>query len=127
MQVNNLKYLKQKRRDLRNDLTSAEATMWRYLQHSKLDGRKFRRQHSVGNYMLDFYCPSEKLAIELDGSSHDDDAAQSYDKLRTTFLNRVGIKVIRFQNDEVFDAGELICDAIKSYFTKSDMTTPNPS
>ena len=127
MQVNNLKYLKQKRRDLRNDLTSAEATMWRYLKHSKLDGRKFRRQHSVGDYILDFYCPSEKLAVELDGSSHDDDAAQSYDELRTVFLNRVGIKVIRFQNDEVFDFEELICDEIRKHFRMTVMTTPNPS
>ncbi|WP_208643530.1 endonuclease domain-containing protein [Pedobacter miscanthi] len=86
MKIHNLKYLKEWRKELRNNLTPAEATMWKYLQNSKLDGRKFRRQHSVGNYILDFYCPSEKLAIEIDGSCHDDDSAQLYDQKRTDYL-----------------------------------------
>ena len=64
MQIHNRKNLKQFRKDLRNNLTPAEATLWKAIQRSQLEGRKFRRQHSVGNYILDFYCPKEKLAIE---------------------------------------------------------------
>jgi len=116
MVIHNLKYLKEKRRELRNNLTPAEATMWRYLQNSKLDGRKFRRQHSVGNYILDFYCPSEKLAIEVDGSSHDDYSAEIYDKERTDFLESKGIRMIRFDNIDVFESEELACEVIRKHF-----------
>src|SRR5215470_7411657 len=62
----NRPYIQDRRTNLRRRLTPAEATLWKALQSSKLDGRKFRRQHSVGNYILDFYCDSERLAIELD-------------------------------------------------------------
>ena len=68
--VNNLPYLKTFRKELRNNLTPAEAKFWKIVQNKNLEGRKFRRQHSVGNYILDFYCPSEKLAVELDGEVH---------------------------------------------------------
>jgi len=64
-QINNRPELKKFRKNLRNNSTSAEATLWTYLQKSQLDGRKFKRQHSVENYILDFYCPSEKLCVEL--------------------------------------------------------------
>jgi len=116
MAIHNLKYLKDWRKELRNNLTPAEATMWKYLQNSKLDGKKFRRQHSVGNYILDFYCPSEKLCIEVDGSCHQDDSAQANDQKRTDFLNSKGIKVIRFDNSEVFESEELVCEAIRRNF-----------
>nr|WP_315424794.1 DUF559 domain-containing protein [uncultured Pedobacter sp.] len=124
MAIHNLKYLKEKRKELRNNLTPAEATMWMYLQNSRLDGKKFRRQHSVGNYILDFYCPSEKLAIEVDGSSHDDYSAEIYDKERTDFLNSKGISVIRFENAEIFESEELIGEAIRTYFKKPPPTPP---
>ena len=68
--INNKKSLKSFRKELRINLTPAEAKLWTYLQKSKLDGRKFRRQHSVESYILDFYCPAEKLAVELDGEVH---------------------------------------------------------
>ena len=70
MKIHNRKYLKEIRRILRKNLTPAEALLWKALQKSQLDGKKFRRQHSVGNYILDFYCPAEKIAIELDGMPH---------------------------------------------------------
>lgn len=69
-QIHNRKVLKQKRKKLRNNLTPGEASLWKFLQKSQLEGRKFRRQHSVGNYILDFYCPGEKINIELDGEYH---------------------------------------------------------
>jgi very-short-patch-repair endonuclease len=68
--IHNVKQLKERRKQLRNSLTSAEAKLWGLLKDSQLENRKFRRQHSVGPYILDFYCPSEKLCIELDGEIH---------------------------------------------------------
>jgi len=115
MPIHNTKHLKELRKDLRNNLTSAEATLWKYLQHSKLDGRKFRRQHSVNNYILDFYCPSEKLGIELDGDIHKGFASDEYDKERTEHLNKLGIRIIRFENQDVFQE-ENILNEIRGYF-----------
>ena len=68
--MNNQLILKTFRKELRSNLTPAEAKLWTYLKNKKLGGRRFRRQHSVGGYILDFYCPTEKLAIELDGQGH---------------------------------------------------------
>ena len=116
-QLNNRKELVEIRKLLRNNLTSAEATLWKFLSGSKL-GRKFRRQQSVGNYVLDFYCPAEKLAIELDGQGHFNSAGFDYDEERTAFLNAQGIRVVRFENDEVFKATEAVIETIKNQFAK---------
>jgi very-short-patch-repair endonuclease len=115
-QLNNRPYLKTFRKELRNNLTPAEAKFWTLVQNSKLEGRKFRRQHSVGNYILDFYCPSEKLAIELDGEVHFNETAQLKDAERTLFLNYYGIKVLRFENKLVFEQTEQVLDEIKESF-----------
>ena len=80
--IHNLKALENNRKQLRNNLTPAEAALWKMLQNSQLEGRKFRRQHSVGNYILDFYCPSERLCIELDGAYHFTEQGESYDQER---------------------------------------------
>lgn len=118
-QVNNKPELKGFRKNLRNNLTSAEATLWLQLKGKKLAGRKFRRQFSVENYILDFYCPSEKLCIELDGAAHFTAAGLEYDQERTEVLNSHGIRVIRFENIEVFEAMESVLEKIKSNFTSS--------
>ena len=94
------------------------------MQHSNLNGYKFRRQHSVGYYILDFYCPSARLAIELDGDSHFTEEAIAYDKERTAFLNALNIRVIRFLNSDVFDNLEEVCNQI---LTELKLTTPDPS
>jgi very-short-patch-repair endonuclease len=101
MRFHNLPEKKTQRRELRSQLTPEESYLWSYLQQRKLGGRKFRRQHSVGPYILDFYCPAEKLAVELDGSTHDHDAAQAYDERRTDFLSKLGIRIVRFENKDV--------------------------
>src|SRR5437868_11988241 len=67
----NLPPLKPIRRSLRSSLTSAEIRLWQAVKGKQLGGRKFRRQHSMGPYVLDFFCPAEKLAVELDGAAHD--------------------------------------------------------
>ena len=113
-QIHNRKELKQKRRELRNSLTPAEATLWKFLQKSQLQGRKFRRQHSVGNCILDFYCPSEKINIELDGEYH----IPEKDKKRDQYLNNLGITVLRFENRAIFESLETVLEIIKSHFSK---------
>src|ERR1035437_3518192 len=83
---NNLPLLKTFRTKLRKGLTPAEAAFWRIVKNSRLDGKKFRRQHSIGRYILDFYCPSERLGIELDGDGHFSEQKQWYDSERKIFF-----------------------------------------
>jgi very-short-patch-repair endonuclease len=114
--LHNRETLKDRRKELRNNLTSAEATLWIHLQKKQLQGRKFRRQHSIGNYIVDFYCTSEKLAIELDGEHHYTSEGIIYDTRRTEFLNSKGIRVIRFENSEVLFGLELLLEKISRCF-----------
>lgn len=114
--INNLPHLKTFRKNLRNNLTPAEAKFWKVVQNKNFEGRKFRRQHSVGSYILDFYCPSEKLAIELDGEVHFGAAAREYDYERRLFLEHYGIKVLRFENKLVFEDLEWVLGVIKGNF-----------
>lgn len=99
--LHNKKILLTQRKQLRNNATQAEKMLWYELKNSQLDGRKFRRQHSVGNYILDFYCPDERLAIELDGEHHNNDSQKKYDGKRTEYLESIFIKEIRFKNTDV--------------------------
>lgn len=101
MKLNNWNNLKGRRKELRNNCTDEEALLWARLKNSQLMGYKFRRQHSVGHFILDFYCPSIKIAIELDGNQHKISDNKEYDKNRDEWLSAVGIKVIRFQNYEL--------------------------
>ena len=104
--------LKERRKKLRNNATPAEQQLWSMLKHSNLGGYKFRRQHSVGPYILDFYCPSEKLALELDGDSHFTEEAIVYDQERTAYLNALGTTVLRFLNTDLYENGEAVCERI---------------
>ncbi|MCJ8166111.1 DUF559 domain-containing protein [Pontibacter sp. E15-1] len=117
MMLHNRKYLKENRRELRLNLTPAEAELWKHLQGSQLVGRKFRRQHSIGNFILDFYCPSEKIAIELDGEVHQHIAAEQMDMERDEILSQLGIKVLRFENKEVFQHLDAVLQEISNNFT----------
>lgn len=114
--VHNEKRLKIIRRSLRNDSTAAEATLWQGLKKSQLQGRKFRRQHSIGPYIVDFYCPDEKLAVELDGEVHTDPGRQDYDAEREAFLREQGLRIVRFENREVFEDVEVVLEGIALYF-----------
>ena len=116
----NLPHLKTFRTELRKKLTPAEATLWKMLQGKQLGGRKFRRQYSVENYILDFYCPSEKIAVELDGEGHFDLSQEEYDYERDLFLKHCGIKVLRFENKWVWKHPEGLLQEIKNNFGWSD-------
>ena len=76
-------------------------------------GVKFRRQHSIGEYIADFYCSKLKLVIEIDGESHFNDEAIEYDSIRTNFFKSLGIEVIRFNNDEVMTNIEGVFEIIQ--------------
>lgn len=83
----NKQEFKNVRKKLRNNLTPAEASLWNYLKEGQLLGRKFRRQSSIGKYIVDFYCPKEKLAIELDGEVHIFDKVYKNDLSKIKYLN----------------------------------------
>ena len=93
--------IEQAAKRLRKDLTSAEAKLWSVLKSKKLDGIKFRCQHPVGNFILDFYCPAYKLVIEVDGEIHNHQTDR--DRARTSKLEEYGYKVIRFGNEQVLN------------------------
>src|SRR5687768_4682366 len=84
---------------MRRQPTTAEEALWSALQGKQVAGLRFRRQHPVGRFVLDFYCPSHKLAIEVDGSVHD--VQQERDTERTKVLEAHGCRVLRFRNDQV--------------------------
>ena len=96
--IHNLKYLRHARKDLRREITPEEKILWYKIWHNNL-GYKFRRQHSIGNFIADFFCPEKRLIIELDGGQHLDSIEA--DQERTNYFESLGIKVIRFWNIEV--------------------------
>jgi len=116
----NIKRLKARRKDLRQSLTPAEATLWKCLQNSQLDRKKFRRQHSVGSFIIDFYCAECRLAIELDGEGHYSPERWVYEQKRTEFLEKKSIRILRFENREVFDNLEFVLAEIQ----RNLVTTP---
>ncbi len=122
--IHSLPHLGEFRRELRKRLTPAEAAFWKIIKGSRFEGRKFVRQHSVGNYILDFYCPSERLAVELDGSLHFSSKGAADDRERSAFLESKGIRVLRFENREVFDETEWMLDKIRANFRFGPPTTP---
>ena len=103
------------RRALRNSSTAAESVLWKAIKGRQIEGIKFRRQHSVGAYITDFYCPELKLCIELDGEIHNENWASSHDTIRTSFLNEMGITVLRYDNQVVYYHIEAIIEDIKKY------------
>ena len=116
MKLHNTHHLKPRRRNLRAQLTPAEARLWKHLQGGQLQGRKFRRQHSIGPYIMDFYCPGERLVIELDGAAHDSETAVHKDETRTAYLQKMAIQVMRFENRQVMENLEGVLAMIRERF-----------
>ena len=121
--IMNLSDVTANRKQLRNCGTLAEATLWKLLKDKQVEGLKFRRQHSVGCYILDFYCPVIRLGIELDGEVHTDVQARDYDERRTRYLmNEKGIIILRFENRTVFENPSQIVEEIKEMMKKKDIS-----
>ena len=101
------------RRELRKNQTPAEARLWSLLRKNQVKGLKFRRQHTIGNYTVDFNCEAAKLVVELDGDAHMDVGSQWYDFERDEWLKSERYKVLRFENREVLKHPERVVWAIE--------------
>ncbi|MEM8809286.1 MAG: endonuclease domain-containing protein [Cyanobacteria bacterium P01_G01_bin.38] len=98
-------------RRLRKNPTLAEQTLWTALKNRQLEGLKFRAQHPIGRFIIDFYCPICRLLIEVDGAAHQTQA--DYDRVRTEQLEAYGYKVLRFTNDEVMNNLPFVLSTIR--------------
>jgi very-short-patch-repair endonuclease len=105
---------RQKARELRNNATPSERKLWEALKDKALDGRKFRRQHPIGPFIADFYCASERLAIEVDGSVHAEQ--QEYDAYRQEVIEGFGIRVVRVSNEQVENQLDEVLNKIRMAF-----------
>lgn len=101
-----------RRRQLRRSSSDAETALWYQLRDRRLAGFKFRRQQGWGPFILDFFCWEQRLAIELDGGQHYEAVTADYDARRTAYLQRQGIRVLRFTNDQVFKERRAVLAAI---------------
>jgi len=99
---------------LRRDMTDAERKLWLALRDRRLDGHKFRRQSTIGPYIVDFFCAEAKLIIELDGGQHNEEA----DATRTRFLAERGYQILRFWNNEVLENFEGVLQVISETLKK---------
>lgn len=106
-------------RSNRKKETEAERRLWNELRNRKFKGLKFRRQHPLSNYIVDFYCHEYSLAIELDGTQHQQIEQALYDKERTEVLNSLGIKVIRFTNNDVLYDTEGVLGMVANHLNPS--------
>ncbi len=122
--------LLQAARELRKTMTDAERLLWQCLRGKQLNGFKFRKQHPVDRFVLNFYCASRKLAIELDGGQHDTDTARVKDRARTDWLRGQGIRVLRFWNNDVLDNTpgimQTIWDALHETMPPPDLASSPP-
>ena len=132
--IANSSEFRERRKNLRNNSTPAEAVLWRSLKGRGARGYKFRRQQSIGPYILDFYCPELRLCIELDGSSHD--LKFDFDQRRSGFLHEQGIRVVRFENNLVrADVDGIVAEIIRigeeikreRIVSDTDDTDPTPT
>ena len=117
---NNAYRLIEEAKRMRKEPTDAEATLWELLRDKKL-GDKFRRQHLIDDFIVDFVCLSKNLVIEVDGGYHNDPTQKEYDQQRTLYLSEKGFKVIRFTNEEVLGNTEAVLTKIKDIL----VNTPN--
>lgn len=106
-----------KRQYLRKHMPPAELKLWEHIKARQINGRRFRRQYGIRNYIVDFYSPELKLIIEIDGDSHFQEN-RSYDKKRQQYIESLGLKVLRFTNHEVYYALEQVLNTIKQQTSK---------
>jgi len=120
-------------REMRHPQTPAEATLWCALRNRRT-GFKFRRQHPIYRFIIDFYCAKAKLLIEIDGESHLEPSQKEYDKARTEYLEELGYKVIRFTNNDVRYNINAVANKILQTIeiriaelkSKNNLTSPHP-
>lgn len=110
-------------KELRHSQTSAEEFLWQILRNRRIEEMKFRRQHPLGNFVVDFYCHEAKLVIELDGSIHEIPDVKLYDKERQAAIEQLGLTVLRFTNDEIFSDIDNVIHKIIYHLKKANDPT----
>ena len=106
------KKLERLARQLRKNMTEAESFLWQRIRRKKLKGRQFYRQKNIGNYIVDFYCPSAKVIVELDGGQHFTQEGAREDQVRDKYLESLGFTILRFSDREVFKDIEGVLEKI---------------
>ena len=116
LSIYNLKEQEEFRRKLRKKMTPAEVALWKLLRRQQLAGRIFRRQCSIGKYVADFFCYSESLVVELDGHQHFTPDGLKHDEERDQYFQSIGLRVLRIENERVFNNTQQVLDYIESHF-----------
>jgi very-short-patch-repair endonuclease len=111
--------LRELARNMRRNPTEAENVLWQHLRNKKLEGRIFRRQHPIDIFIVDFYCHSEQLIIEVDGGIHEETDIKTRDQGRTDEMERFDLRVIRFTNEDILKNMESVLRMIKENFLPS--------
>ena len=111
----------QKSRYLRRNQTEAERKLWAILKNRQLGGVKFRRQFSVGKYILDFYCPEHKLGIEADGGQHYKEEDKRKDEIRTKELCKQDIEILRFSDLDILNNADGVSELIQKAMVKKKL------
>jgi very-short-patch-repair endonuclease len=101
--------------DLRTTMTTAENKLWEHLKGKQILGLRFRRQHPIGQFIVDFYCHKSQLIVEVDGEIHNNTFNREYDNQRSYELNNLGLTVIRFTNDQVIKQIDNVIQKITEY------------
>jgi very-short-patch-repair endonuclease len=118
--------LKKPSRQLRKAMTDTERFLWSKLKMKQLNGYQFYRQKPIDNYIVDFYCPALNLVIEVDGGQHFYDDGLEHDKERDTYINSLGLKVLRFTNIEVLKNMQGVIDSIIENMNEIPLVPPFP-
>ena len=128
VRMNRDSYYQEHAKDLRSNMTNGEKALWSRLRAHRMDGRKFRRQHAMGRYIVDFVCLPSRLIIEIDGDSHFmDDRRPELDAERTAYLEKLGFRVLRFGNRHVLTELDSVAGVIFEELQKGRNTSSRPS
>jgi very-short-patch-repair endonuclease len=103
--------------EFRDNPTPGEKALWDMVRNNQIQGLRFRRQHKIGQFIVDFYCHKVNLVVEVDGGIHE--KRKTEDQLRTDFLKRLGLTVLRFTNNEILDSPDMVKQRIENYIQKS--------
>ncbi|MFC2131855.1 endonuclease domain-containing protein [Bacteroidota bacterium] len=117
-------HLKELAKELRNDPTHAEKSLWYALRGKQVKGYDFHRQKPLGNFIYDFYSYALKLVIEVDGISHETDEVKQNDKVKDEYIRSVGFNILRFTDEEVLGNPNKVVSEIEEYIAEFERHTP---
>ena len=128
IKLHNQKDTKYHRRRLRKSMTKAEVVLWSMIKGKQL-GYKFRRQHGIGKFIVDFYCSELQLVVELDGGIHGEEETTKRDRRKEAYLTKLGFYIKRYRNEYILEAGEAVYEDLKKHceHLPSFKPSPNPS